>query len=426
MDTLNPSARSAGTLDESFGDKGVFNLNIPDVGSQTAIFGVTAQPPSTLERLYFTGDATDDSANCYILGRLLPEGLLDKSFAVDGIASGSIGPSPASIGHSVILLDDGKILMTGQSGNARVLARFLSGGTLDREFGSDGIVTLPLPQGMQLQDAGQSQRQDQDASCSVSASAEGKILLVNTFATNDQAPLPVAYLLNIDGSLDTSFNEKGYVQVIHPEHDPDAIVMSSGYIDEDGRIMVSGNLMLRSGRSMPLFACYTPDGRPDPAFGNGGFVVSSSASTQYTTIKAVIRQPNNRLLAVGWAASREQGLLISLEPDGKPNIQFNRGQPLLTQLNFQHTSWQRAVMQPDGKIVLVGAVRHLNGKEDVIVARLLSDGKNDLSFNERGWGSYSTETVTRFDGLTLQDDGKIVVAGFLASGPTGVLLRFHG
>lgn len=427
MDTLSPSTRLAGTLDESFGDKGVFHLNIPDVGSLTTIYGVTAQPPSTLERLYFTGDAIGDSTGRYILGRLLPDGRLDKAFAVDGIATGSLGISPSSIGRSIILLADGKLLLIGQSGIPPVLARFFGDGTLDREFGSDGRVTLPMPEGLLAPVSEQSKHHDQDASYSVSTSADGQILIVKTFTASDLTPLPMAYLLNIDGTLDTAFNGNGYVQVVHPEHDPSAITMSSGYIDEVGRIMVGGNLLLRSSRSMPLFACYTPDGRPDPAFGNGGFVVSSSPSTQYTTIKAVIRQPNNRLLAIGWGAAREQGLLISLEPDGKPNIQFNRGQPLLTQLDFQYTSWRHAVIQPDGKIVLLGSVRYPDGIDDVIVARLLSDGKDDLSFNGKGWVSHSTGTINVFEALTLQDDGKILAGGFLQASVTqGAILRFHG
>jgi uncharacterized delta-60 repeat protein len=426
MNPLSLSARQAGALDESFGDEGIFRLSIPAVGTQTSIFGVTASLPSTPERLYFTGSVVGDSTESYLLGRLLPEGLLDKSFAVDGIASDSFGTSPISIGKS-ILLADGKILLVGQSGEAPALAQFLSDGTPDREFGSDGHVILPYPRGLQAQPPGQSKLQNQDSTYSVSASAERQFLIVKTFRVSDTSRIPLAYLLNIDGSLDTSFNETGYIQVVHPEHDPDAITMSSGYIDEKGRIMVAGNLLLRSGRSMPLFVCYTPDGRPDTTFGNGGFVVSSSPSTQYTTIKTIIRQPNNRILAIGWAAGREQGLLISLEPDGKPNIQFNRGQPLLTQLNFQFTSWQRAVMQPDGKIVLLGSIRHPDEKDDVIVARLLSDGRDDLSFNGKGWVSHSPGTVNIFEDLTLQDDGKIVVVGFLLTSEThGVILRFHG
>lgn len=428
MDTLSPSARLAGTLDDSFGDKGVFHLNIPDVGSRTLLFGVTAQPPSTLERLYFTGDAMNDSTTSYILGRLLPEGRLDKTFAVDGIATGSFGIHPFSTGLSIILLADGKLLLIGESGRTPILARFFSDGTLDRKFGSDGQVTLPGPQGVQAQAPEQSKRQNQDASYSVSASADGQILIVRTFTAVDSTPIPYAYLLNIDGTLDTTFNGKGYLQVVHPEHDPNAITISSGYIDEMGRIMVGGNLLLRSGRSMPFFACYTPDGRPDPAFANGGFLVYSSPSTQYTTIRAIIRQPNNRLLAIGWAAAREQGLLISLEPDGKPNIQFHHGQPLLTQLDFQYTSWDRAVMQPDGKIVLLGSTRDPGAnKEDVIVARLLSDAKYDLSFNGKGWASHATEAISLLGALTLQDDGKILVGGFqLKSLTQGVIFRFHG
>ncbi|MFJ2480943.1 hypothetical protein ACIOWE_11770 [Pseudomonas sp. NPDC087598] len=425
MNPSNRSAQQAGTLDESFADAGIFRLSLPAPGPETLLAGIKADNTST--RLYFAGQARSEvTQRPYVLGCLTTDGQLDPSFAKEGIASGFFAGSRESMGHSITLTNDSKILLAGTVG-ARdpALARFSSEGVLDTGFGDKGYVILPVPASAGEEAVVESVDSEHASSGNIVPLDDGKILVVKTYVISHLADIrSFVYLLNNDGSLDTSFNQKGYVEVIHPDAAPREVKLHSGLIDQDGKIVVCGQLAPRSGLSTALFARFTRDGKLDPDFGKGGFVMVSLVDS--ATLESIIQQPNNRLLGIG-KTDKPEGLLISLEPDGTANIQFNRGQPLLTRLDNAPTYWQSGVMQPDGKIVLIGKYQLPDNNLPAVVARLLSDGTFDPAFADVGWVGTRVDGTTTFRDVALQTDGKIVVAGErFNSDVQGLVLRFHG
>ncbi len=90
------------------------------------------------------------------------------------------------------------------------------------------------------------------------------------------------------------------------------------------------------------------------------------------------------------------------------------------------------VLQPDGKIVLAGSCwKNASGLSDFCLARLDADGILDRSFSGPS-GSGSGSFILPFSlqdskasALTLQPDGKIVVAGFCADGITTSTSAFY-
>src|SRR5581483_1561223 len=89
--------------------------------------------------------------------------------------------------------------------------------------------------------------------------------------------------------------------------------------------------------------------------------------------------------------------------------------------------WARAVVvQPDGKIVAVGAsqAKHPSDEDlDVAVVRLLPDGAIDSSFGSGGTVRIGVPRHTEFgEAVALQPDGRIVIAGTTYPGPS--LARF--
>ena len=80
-------------------------------------------------------------------------------------------------------------------------------------------------------------------------------------------------------------------------------------------------------------------------------------------------------------------------------------------------------IQNDGKIIVAGYSTGLTGL-DFTVARYLSDGSLDTTFN--GSGKVSTPDAAYASGysLALQPDGKIVVGGNSAGGIQGAILRY--
>ncbi|MBK9108360.1 MAG: hypothetical protein IPM92_08290 [Saprospiraceae bacterium] len=71
------------------------------------------------------------------------DGSLDLNFGMDGIVTSAIG-SAHDIGNSVAIQNDGKIVVAGYSGNNLALIRYNHNGSLDHNFGSQGIVITNL------------------------------------------------------------------------------------------------------------------------------------------------------------------------------------------------------------------------------------------------------------------------------------------
>jgi uncharacterized delta-60 repeat protein len=83
----------------------------------------------------------------FTLARYLSDGSLDDSFGTNGIVSTPTGIS--SRGNSVVIQNDGKILLAGDSKDSSnpfnfALARYNSDGTFDTGFGSGGLIVTPV------------------------------------------------------------------------------------------------------------------------------------------------------------------------------------------------------------------------------------------------------------------------------------------
>lgn len=112
---------------------------------------------------------------------------------------------------------------------------------------------------------------------------------------------------------------------------------------------------------------------------------------------------------------------------------FAGGNNLVEQVGLGQTSSQSSaanalVLQPDGKIVLVGDATDAGGEPALMIARLLTSGVMDPTFNggqpvidEIGQGATPSSSATA---VTIQPDGRIVVAGNAtdAAGHQGLFL----
>jgi uncharacterized delta-60 repeat protein len=121
-----------GSPDTGFDGDGIRTLGsgFGDVGRDVAV-----QTDGKILVLGFGG--TD-----FKLTRLNPNGGVDSGFGSGGTATIDFGD--ADIGQSLLLLANGKIAFSGQTGGNRgVIALLQPGGTLDTTFSGDGKVTLP-------------------------------------------------------------------------------------------------------------------------------------------------------------------------------------------------------------------------------------------------------------------------------------------
>lgn len=131
-----------GNLDTSFGDGGVLSLDLGAVQ-------ISANDLIILEdgRILMAGYTNPSGTYLMQLAMLNSDGSLDETWNDDGLAELSIDFMDDAI-QSIAIQDDGKILAGGYSWNGSdydfALVRFNSDGEPDQSFGEAGFVTTPV------------------------------------------------------------------------------------------------------------------------------------------------------------------------------------------------------------------------------------------------------------------------------------------
>src|SRR5262249_51878773 len=140
---------------------------------------------------------------------------------------------------------------------------------------------------------------------------------------------------------------------------------------------------------------------------------------------ALTIQPDDKIVTVGWGLDVNgnfETTLMRFTANGLPDTTFNGGSPVLHTANTQGFDQGFAVtLQPDGKIVVAGEAGTAGSgyPEDFLVARFNPNGTLDTSFNNgSGWIRVAT-VPGGFDsahGVAIDGSGRIVVGGYLRSG----------
>jgi uncharacterized delta-60 repeat protein len=153
------------------------------------------------------------------------------------------------------------------------------------------------------------------------------------------------------------------------------------------------------------------DGDLDPAFGNGGKVVTDfDSSNDWLTRIAV--QPDGKIVAIGDTHPSHKGALARYNPNGTLDATFGNGGKVITVASVRESAAGLLIL-PDGKIVISGSI-DLPSSQDTSFAllRYNPDGSLDTTFGNAG---LVTTNVGPDDDqayrLALQSDGKIVTAG---------------
>jgi uncharacterized delta-60 repeat protein len=168
-------------------------------------------------------------------------------------------------------------------------------------------------------------------------------------------------------------------------------------------------------------------GLPDANFGTAG-KVTVAASTLFDEAKAVVLQPDGKIIVAGRA--KISGIyhlaLVRLLPNGSLDPSFGTTGKVTTAIGPKQDEAYAVALQPDGKIVVAGRI--FNGTNfDFALLRYHPNGSLDNSFHTTGIvttaiGPNNDEAYA----VTIQADGKIVVAGHADNGTNAdfALLRY--
>ncbi len=350
-------------------------------------------------KIVVAGYSYNGSNHDFSLIRLNADGSLDGSFAAGGKLLMPVGSSN-DFAYSVTLQPDGKIVVAGDSRNGSdndfSLIRLNGDGSLDTSFGTGGKQLTPVGVGNEYGN-------------SVTLQPDGKIVVagVSSNGSNDDFSL---IRLSANGSLDSSFGSGGKLLVPVGSSTDQAFSVK---LQPDGKIVVAGYSGIGGNEEFSLIRL-NADGSLDGSFGTGGKLlvpVGSSDDFGYS----VTLQPDGKIVVAGYSSngSNWDFSLIRLNVNGSLDTSFSGDGKLLIPVGSSLDYGYSVTLQPDGKIVVAGEIWIAGNSTVFGLIRLNADGSLDSSF---GTGGKLLMPVGSSNDLaysvTLQPDGKIVVAGY--------------
>lgn len=181
-------------------------------------------------------------------------------------------------------------------------------------------------------------------------------------------------------------------------------------VQNDGAIVVVGSATYGANTHFAL-ARYLSTGALDPSFGVSG-VVTSTLSAELTDEAHAVVIDNNNKIVVGGTVNRDLAV-VRYTSAGALDSAFGTGG--VASADFTGASdegWDLAI-QGDNKIVVAGFA-DTGSSDDFALARFSPSGNLDNTFGG-GTGKVSTDfgsqSIDQAYGLSLQSDGKLVLAG---------------
>jgi uncharacterized delta-60 repeat protein len=313
----------------------------------------------------------DENLYDLILLRYNAGGSLDTSFT--GGFTTRVGFDGVNTSASIAVQGDGKILVAtqrigGTGAKSLLLLRFDQNGSLDTNFGTDGVVEYsyypyegPPVEGLP--------NDDNITGRTVKITPDGRniLVIIKVFAYS------VLLRFDMNGNIDDTFNSVPLLGLQIPGGSYSGALPRGMDVQSDGKIVVVGETT-----TVPFVARYTPDGNPDPTFGEGSGVVYFNYKEHFGYVDDPIRSSNVRNVA----------------------------------------------LQPDGGILIVGScpmshtINGVSDDMDIFLARYNARGSLDSSFGvngvvtfDGGWRDGNTYYGDFGEALAIQSDGKIVVVG---------------
>lgn len=247
---------------------------------------------------------------------------------------------------------------------------------------------------------------------------DGKILVAG-WATSPAGPLMFVWRLFPDGSPDLSFGSS----------DGRSVIDINGTVEEcyamalqpDGKIVIAGGINnIEVG--FLVVRLNATDGLVDNTFGNGGFTVVPFSSTSFAYDLAI--QADGKILAAGITTEglNVDAALARLNPDGSHDNSFSFDGKVVTSVNDD--DWIQGLhVDANGKITVAGSTEPGIGQFNTLLMRYNSDGSLDNTFGINGIVETDmAPALDEFYNLTVDGAGSIFATGALYNGSTNMLL----
>ena len=206
---------------------------------------------------------------------------------------------------------------------------------------------------------------------------DGKIVIGGTFTTYNGIPRKSIARLNVDGSLDNSFQVGQGFTGVYTVYDLS--------LQSDGKILVCGGFSAYNGTTIHSIARINTNGTLDNTF-------TSYMSSSSPLISKILQLPDGKIIVLGsfnyYQNSYQHGI-VRLNSDGSNDTSF--ASPFVNLPTIGGSIGRCMSLQNDGKVIVGGKIR------------LNTNGTIDSSFVSSFSGSLLTTAI--------QPDGKILIGG---------------
>lgn len=292
------------------------------------------------------------------------------------------------------LTSDDKILVsyTAESNTLSrhpAIARHNLDGSLDSDFDEDGVLIIETETNV--------------SAIGIGETSQGQYLLGVTQVSGEFPELGL-YRYNDDGTIDNNFGTNGLAVVPIPFS---FAVVSEMIVQQDGKILFGGTDF-----EDLIFCRLNEDGSLDSDFGGNGFAtVSLNDVPRLRDMKVHDDGKISGTVSQSLPLFQNQHVLIQLNPDGSLNDSF--GNDGIRTLDLEETG-RMVSLEPMGTDLFAAGYFEIQWGAPHVLAKLGSDGSLDESFGNSGYSSSTISDRGRetFTALKLLSSGNICAAGF--------------
>ncbi len=317
-------------------------------------------------------------------------------------------PTPAAV------VPGGKIVLVTSANDQVVVSRLLANGAPDATFDGDGQAVI--------------QSLDPLRGYALAIEPDGKIIVAGSMRNSSPGTDAAVWRLKADGgsgapngALDPTFDADGVALIDSTTEDYAQAVA----IQPDGKIVIAGLAYNSPGPGFVGVWRLKPDGGPgaingalDPSFDTDG--AAGVSDTGNDVVNAIALQPDGKILVAGQtdlSATPRDGAVWRLKANGGAGPLNDALDPTFDtdgQANVNSGGDEAAAgisVQQDGRIVVAGRTDSAPHGGAAIVWRLKSDGALDPTFDADGAAAVDSGGYARGEAVGLQPDGKILLAG---------------
>ena len=237
--------------------------------------------------------------------------------------------------------------------------------------------------------------------------SDGKIIAVGTFNPTSSVQFS-ALRINSNGTIDSTYGTNGLVNFQFENVYKNDLVNCVA-IQTDNKILIGGNSNLPTVGKVIALCRLNSDGSLDTSFGNNGKVVTDIPTNINDIANAITLQNNGSIVLAGTTFNNKLIAICKYDINGIPDATFGASGIQLFDLSNGNDVAFDVITQNDSKLVIVGYA-----SSSAYILRIKDNGMIDSTFNNTGINLFGDASSNEGFYSVVQDvQNRLLVGGFI-------------